>query len=60
MAGEGAGAEPYFAPILFSLRVLDAPGLATFAVDARHRLYVVRRGGGVVRAGERGGALARS
>jgi hypothetical protein len=40
VAGEGAGAEPYFAPILFSLRVLDAPGLATFAVDARHRLYV--------------------
>ena len=31
---------PYFAPILFSLRVLDAPGLGTFAVDARHRLYV--------------------
>ena len=30
----------YFAPILFSLRVLDAPGLGTFAVDARHRLYV--------------------
>src|SRR6476661_233514 len=31
---------PYFAPILFSLRVLDAPGLGTFAVDAWHRLYV--------------------
>lgn len=31
---------PYFAPILFSLRVLDAPGLGTFAVDARHRLYI--------------------
>ena len=31
---------PYFAPIVFSLRVLDAPGLGTFAVDARHRLYV--------------------
>ncbi|HEY5151809.1 MAG TPA: hypothetical protein VIJ23_18765, partial [Mycobacterium sp.] len=31
---------PYFAPILFSLRVLDAPGVGTFAVDARHRLYI--------------------
>src|SRR6478752_953475 len=31
---------PYFAPVLFSLRVLDAPGLGTFAVDSRHRLYV--------------------
>ena len=31
---------PYFAPILLSLRVLDAPGLGTFAVDDRHRLYV--------------------
>ncbi len=31
---------PYFAPILFSLRVLAAPGLGTFAVDAKHRLYV--------------------
>src|SRR4029079_7675084 len=31
---------PYFAPILFSLRVLDAPGLGTFAVDAMHRLYI--------------------
>jgi len=31
---------PYFAPILFSLRVLDAPALGTFAVDAWHRLYV--------------------
>jgi predicted metal-dependent peptidase len=31
---------PYFAPVLFSLRVLDAPGLGTFAVDARHRLYI--------------------
>jgi len=29
---------PYFAPILFSLRVLDAPALGTFAVDAWHRL----------------------
>src|SRR6478735_4093925 len=31
---------PYFAPVLFSLRVLDTPGLGTFAVDARHRLYI--------------------
>jgi hypothetical protein len=31
---------PYFAPILFSLRVLDAPGLGTFAVDAVHRLDI--------------------
>lgn len=31
---------PYFASMLFSLRVLDAPGLGTFACDAQHRLYV--------------------
>lgn len=31
---------PYFAPLLFSLRTVDAPGLGTFAVDDQHRLYV--------------------
>lgn len=31
---------PYMASLLFSVRVLDAPGLGTFAVDEGHRLYV--------------------
>lgn len=31
---------PYLPAVLFSLRVLNAPGLGTFAVDQGHRLYV--------------------
>ncbi|WP_277212330.1 vWA domain-containing protein [Isoptericola croceus] len=31
---------PYMAGLLFSLRVLDAPGLGTLAVDAGLRLYI--------------------
>ncbi|MGC0251226.1 DUF2201 family putative metallopeptidase [Pseudactinotalea sp. Z1748] len=31
---------PYMAAMLFSVRVLNAPGLGTFAVDAAHRLYI--------------------
>jgi hypothetical protein len=31
---------PYQASMLLSLRVLDAPGLGTFAVDPFHRLYI--------------------
>lgn len=31
---------PYFARILFSLRLLNAPGLGTWAVDGGHRLYI--------------------
>lgn len=31
---------PYMASLLYSLRVLDAPGLGTFAVDGFHRMYV--------------------
>lgn len=31
---------PYFARILFSLRVLNAPGLGTWAVDGGYRLYI--------------------
>src|SRR5699024_9563929 len=31
---------PYMAAMLFSVRVLNAPGLGTFAVDAGHRLYI--------------------
>lgn len=31
---------PYMASLLYSLRVLHAPGTGTFAVDAHHRLYV--------------------
>lgn len=31
---------PYFAPMLFSLRVVNSPGLGTFAVDEGHRLYI--------------------
>lgn len=31
---------PYFSSMLFSLRVVDAPGLQTFACDAQHRLYI--------------------
>ncbi|MPV50047.1 VWA containing CoxE family protein [Pseudactinotalea sp. HY160] len=31
---------PYMASLLFSVRVLDAPGLGTFAVDEGHRLYI--------------------
>lgn len=31
---------PYFSAMLFSLRVLDGPGLQTFACDAQHRLYI--------------------
>lgn len=31
---------PYMACLLFSVRVVAAPGLGTFAVDAGHRMYV--------------------
>lgn len=31
---------PYMACVMFSLRLVDAPGLGTFAVDPGHRLYV--------------------
>lgn len=31
---------PYMASLLFSLRLVDAPGLGTFAVDPGHRLYI--------------------
>lgn len=31
---------PYMAPYLFGVRVLDAPGLGTFAVDEGMRLYI--------------------
>lgn len=31
---------PYMASVMFSLRLVDAPGLGTFAVDPGHRLYV--------------------
>jgi predicted metal-dependent peptidase len=31
---------PYMDSVLFSLRLLDAPGLGTFAVDKHHRLYI--------------------
>ncbi|KQP62820.1 DUF2201 family putative metallopeptidase [Nocardioides sp. Leaf285] len=31
---------PYFARPLFSMRVLNAPGLGTFAVDGGYRLYI--------------------
>lgn len=31
---------PYMAAMLFSVRVLNAPGMGTFAVDAHHRLYI--------------------
>lgn len=31
---------PYMASMLFSVRVLNSPGLGTFAVDADHRMYV--------------------
>lgn len=31
---------PYFARVLFSLRVVNAPGLGTFGVDRGHRLYI--------------------
>ncbi|MEJ7648596.1 MAG: VWA-like domain-containing protein [Nakamurella sp.] len=31
---------PYMAALLFSLRLVNAPGLGTFAVDAQHRLYI--------------------
>src|SRR5699024_3124946 len=31
---------PYMAAILFSVRVLAAPGLKTMAVDRHHRIYI--------------------
>ena len=31
---------PYFSRMLFSLRVLNAPGLGTYAVDDHYRLYI--------------------
>lgn len=31
---------PYMASLLFSVRLVTAPGLGTFAVDAGHRLYI--------------------
>lgn len=31
---------PYFSRILYSLRVVNAPGFGTFAVDDHHRLYI--------------------
>src|SRR5690625_1767006 len=31
---------PYMAAMLFSVRVLNSPGMGTFAVDAHHRLYI--------------------
>lgn len=31
---------PYFARLLFALRVLDAPGLGTWAVDGGYRIYI--------------------
>lgn len=31
---------PYMAAMLFSLRLVNAPGLGTFAVDPGHRLYI--------------------
>lgn len=38
--GEALVRMPYLASLVFSLRVVDAPGLGTFAVDAGHRLYI--------------------
>jgi predicted metal-dependent peptidase len=31
---------PYFSRMLFSLRVVNTPGLGTYAVDANYRLYI--------------------
>lgn len=31
---------PYYGSMLFSFRVVNAPGLGTFACDAQHRLYI--------------------
>lgn len=37
---ESLSLMPYLAPVLFSLRAVNHPGLGTFAVDPGHRCYI--------------------